>query len=182
MKMRNIFLPAIFCFLAFGSVQAQSTVTPATTTTDEHGHPITPAATTTTGGTNVVTPTAPTPGGGVFKWSETTYAFGKIEQGTPVTHKFTFTNVGTEAITISEAKRTCGCTGLEWSKESIPVGGEGWVEATFNAAAAGPFNKTIFVVSNASETNVGLTFSGEVLKKEELNLNNNTMMNNPTGN
>jgi hypothetical protein len=147
---------------------------------DAAGNPVN--QTTTGGATEVVTPVVPTAGGGVFKWSETTYNFGKIEQGTPVTHKFTFTNTGTEPIQISEAKRTCGCTGLEWTKESIPVGGTGFVDATFNAASPGPFNKTIFVVSNASETNVGLTFSGEVLKKEEMNLNNNTMMNNPGGN
>jgi Protein of unknown function (DUF1573) len=112
-------------------------------------------------------------------FSETVYNFGTIEQGTPVTHKFIVTNTGTEDLVISEVKRTCGCTNLEWSKEPIKPNASGWVDATFNAASPGNFSKTIFFNANVDPNPVGLTFQGEVKAKEVLNLNGGTMMDAP---
>lgn len=129
-------------------------------------------------GAGTVAPAAPAPALPLTSvtFSETVYNFGTIEQGTPVTHKFTVTNTGKEDLVINEVKRTCGCTGLEWSKEAIKPGEMGWVEATFNAANPGPFSKTIFFNANIDPNPVGLSFQGEVKKKEELNLNGGTMM------
>jgi hypothetical protein len=91
------------------------------------------------------------------------FDFGKIKQGVPVTHKFTFTNKGKVAMVITNAQPSCGCTTPNWSKEPIPPGGQGFVEATFNAASPNAFNKTIAVMANVENGVIQLRIRGEVV-------------------
>src|SRR6187402_3527182 len=81
----------------------------------------------------------------VFVWAETSFDFGKIKLNVPVTHEFTFINKGSSPLVISSVQASCGCTVTEYSKDPIPVGGEGYVKATYNAAAIGMFTKTITI-------------------------------------
>lgn len=99
-----------------------------------------------------------------FKWIETDHDFGKISQGKPVTVQFQFTNSGGEPLIVSDAKGSCGCTGVEYPKEPILPNQSGIVKATFNAAAIGPFTKSVTVFSNAAEGVTVLRFQGEVLE------------------
>ncbi len=103
---------------------------------------------------------------GVLKFKEETHNFGKIPQGTPVTTEFVFTNTGNAPIVISEVKPTCGCTTPDWTKTPVQPGKQGTIKATFNAAAAGPFNKSITVTSNGETPTLTLFIKGEVEKKE----------------
>lgn len=99
-----------------------------------------------------------------FKWDETSYDFGKIKQGKPVTASFSFTNAGPDPLVISSAKGSCGCTGVEYPQSPVLSGKGGVIKATYNAAALGPFNKTITVESNTEEGVTTLRISGEVVK------------------
>src|SRR5688572_26520827 len=56
-----------------------------------------------------------------FAWTETVYDFGKIQKDAPVTHEFTFTNSGEEALIISSVQASCGCTVTEYTKNPIPA-------------------------------------------------------------
>lgn len=103
---------------------------------------------------------------GVASFTTEVKDFGKIEQGKPVTHVFTFKNTGTAPIVITDAAASCGCTKPSWSKEPVAPGQTGQVSATFNAAGMGPFNKTVTVTSNAKTSTVYLTLKGEVVSKE----------------
>lgn len=98
----------------------------------------------------------------VFKWAETTHDFGKIPQGKPVTHEFKFTNSGKTPLVLSQVSAGCGCTTPEWSKDPIPPGKTGTIKATFNAAAVGPFNKSVTVTANVEGGSTYLTLKGEV--------------------
>ncbi len=89
--------------------------------------------------------------------------FGKIKQGTPVTHEFKFVNTGKEPLIITNAQPSCGCTVPSWTREPIPPGGTGFVKATFNAAAAGGFNKSVTVTANVEGGVIMLTIRGEVM-------------------
>ena len=89
--------------------------------------------------------------------------FGKIKQGTPVTHEFTFVNKGQEPLIIMNAQPSCGCTVPSWTREPIPPGGTGFVKATFNAAAAGGFNKSVTVTANVEGGVIMLSIRGEVM-------------------
>ncbi len=102
-----------------------------------------------------------------FKWSETAHDFGKIEQNKPATHEFKITNTGKTALSIAGVTASCGCTVPEYTKEPIAPGKSGVVKATFNAAAVGPFNKSITVNIVGSTTAEVLTIKGEVLQKAQ---------------
>jgi hypothetical protein len=82
------------------------------------------------------------------KWGNETHDFGDIEKGKPVTHSFTFTNTSKETVLITNVKPSCGCTAANYTKTPIKPGEKGSVEATFNAAAPGNFQKTITVTTN----------------------------------
>jgi hypothetical protein len=98
----------------------------------------------------------------VFEWASTNFDFGKIKQGVPVTHEFKFTNKGKAPLIITNVQASCGCTSPGWTREAVPPGGEGYVKATFNAANAGVFNKTVTVTANIESGFVTLSFKGEV--------------------
>jgi hypothetical protein len=104
---------------------------------------------------------------GVMKFKAETHSFGKIEQGKPVTHEFTFTNTGTDPIVISNVSASCGCTTPSYTKDPVLPGKTGSIKATYNAAAMGSFNKSITVFSNAESANLTLFLKGEVVTKEQ---------------
>ncbi len=106
--------------------------------------------------------TVPVTPAAVFTWATTSFDFGKIEKGIPVTHKFTFTNTGTEALIISSVQASCGCTVTEYTKDPIPAGEKGFVKATYNAAKPGVFSKTVTINANTEDAVVLLTIKGEV--------------------
>lgn len=103
---------------------------------------------------------------GVMKFKEETHSFGKIEQGKPVTQEFTFTNVGTQPIIISNVSASCGCTTPSYTKDPVLPKQTGTIKATYNAAAMGPFNKSITIFSNAESPSLTLFLKGEVVVKE----------------
>lgn len=99
-----------------------------------------------------------------FKFVAETYDFGKIPQGTPVTHEFQFENIGSEPLIISKVESTCGCTVPEYTKTPIKPGEKGTVSVTFNAAQATPFSKMVTIRSNAKTPVKALYIKGTVVK------------------
>ncbi|WP_080059036.1 DUF1573 domain-containing protein [Spirosoma aerolatum] len=104
---------------------------------------------------------------GVLKFAKETHDFGKVEQGKPVTYVFEFKNTGTDPVVISDAQASCGCTKPSWTREPVMPGKTGTVSATFNAAAMGPFNKSVTVTSNAEAGQTVLYLKGEVVTQKE---------------
>lgn len=104
---------------------------------------------------------------GVLKFAKETHDFGKVEQGKPVTYVFEFKNAGSDPVVINDAQASCGCTKPSWTREPIMPGKTGTVSATFNAAAAGPFNKSVTVTSNAEAGQTVLYLKGEVVTQKE---------------
>lgn len=98
----------------------------------------------------------------VFNWSATEHDFGKIPAGTPVSHEFIFTNKGDAPLIISTVQASCGCTVTAYSKEPVEAGRQGFVKATYDAAKAGKFTKTVTVNANTEQGVVRLTIRGEV--------------------
>ena len=96
-----------------------------------------------------------------LKFEETIHKFGEIPQGVPATANFEFKNTGKEPVILKDVKASCGCTAPTWPKEPILPGKKGTIGAQYNAAAPGPFTKTVTVTTGAGETIV-LTIQGEV--------------------
>lgn len=142
--MKNLILVAIICVLGLSQVNAQS-ASPAS------------AAVSTT----VVNPNAPK-----AKWDKTVSDFGEIEQGIPKEAEFKLTNDGKEPLLIQTAKAGCGCTNLKYSQEPVLPGKSTIIAATYNAAAMGPFTKSITVTTNADPNPVMLLIKGTVTAKK----------------
>ncbi len=108
---------------------------------------------------------APAPKQSVIKWDQEMHDFGEIPKGVPATYEFTFTNNTKETILITNVRPACGCTAANYTKTPIKPGEKGMVAATFNAAAAAPFQKTVTVMTNEGgvENVKTLTFKGKVI-------------------
>jgi len=102
----------------------------------------------------------------VVKFKEVKYDFGKIKQGVPVNHEFVFTNMGTHPVIIENAMASCGCTTPSWPQQPILKGKSANIKAGFNAAAVGPFDKTITVKVRGFDMPLTLRIVGEVLTAE----------------
>ena len=74
------------------------------------------------------------------------------------------TNTGNAPVVINNATASCGCTTPVYSKEPVQPGKSTTVKATYNAAAMGAFNKSVTVYSNAENSNLALTLTGEVVE------------------
>ena len=95
---------------------------------------------------------------------ETEYNFGKIPQGKPVTHNFEVANRGKDSLRIVNVQASCGCTTPEWDRQKVQAPGEQTIiKVGYNSASEGPFNKTITITYNGTETKQ-MIIKGEVWK------------------
>ncbi|HEX6427219.1 MAG TPA: DUF1573 domain-containing protein [Niastella sp.] len=101
------------------------------------------------------------------KFKDVTHDFGKIKQGVPVTYSFAFSNITDKPVVIESATASCGCTTPVKPEAPVAKGKEDKITAGFNAAAAGPFNKTIYVKVAGVDQPMELKITGEVLSAEE---------------
>lgn len=116
------------------------------------------------------TPTAPEekPEGPlpVAQFTSIDHDFGTINEGQKVKHVYKFKNTGEAPLIIQNAQPSCGCTAPNWSREPIPVGGEGFVEAEFDSQGKpGVQNKTITVTANTWPKTTTLRFKAMVNAK-----------------
>ncbi len=108
---------------------------------------------------------------------ESEFNFGKIPQGKPVTHIFEVSNTGKTAFKLDNVQASCGCTTPQWDKEKvIEAGASSLITVGYNAAAEGPFNKTITITYNNNQTKV-MVIKGEVWKTPAASAPANTGLN-----
>jgi Protein of unknown function (DUF1573) len=103
----------------------------------------------------------------VAKFTNETIDFGKIKQGVPQKGTFTVTNISKEPLIIEQANPTCGCTISDYTKEPIAPGKSGVINATYNAAAMGHFEKHLTVKFAGVDEMKSITFTGDVLAVDE---------------
>jgi hypothetical protein len=94
---------------------------------------------------------------------ETTFNFGRIPQGRPVTHDFEVVNNGSVPLVLENVQASCGCTTPEWSRDPIPPGGSQKIKVGYNSAAEGPFDKSITVIYNKGQMKM-INIKGDVWK------------------
>ena len=99
----------------------------------------------------------------VLSVKESTHDFGKIPQGRPATTVFEVVNTGTVPLKLDNVQVSCGCTTPQWSKEEIAPGASSKVTVGYSANADGPFEKTITLQYNQTQTKV-LVIKGNVYK------------------
>ncbi|KIC65162.1 DUF1573 domain-containing protein [Chryseobacterium taiwanense] len=98
-----------------------------------------------------------------IKWKSESIDVGNIPQGKPKVIRFEFTNTSNKPIVIENVAPSCGCTTADYTKTPILPGKKGFVEASYNAANAGAFMKTVNVTTSDSKTPKTLSFKGTVV-------------------
>jgi hypothetical protein len=104
---------------------------------------------------------------------EESFDFGKIPQGKPVVHNFEVTNNGKVPFKLDNVQASCGCTTPEWEKnKEMAIGASSSIKVGYNAAAEGPFTKSITITYNETQTKI-ITIKGEVWKTPAASAPNN---------
>ena len=99
----------------------------------------------------------------VAKFNTETYDFGKVPQGTPVTYYFQIKNISKTALVVESATASCGCTVPEKPEAPIQPDSTAKMKVQYNAAAAAPFTKDIYVKLSGVDQMKTLHITGEVL-------------------
>lgn len=98
-----------------------------------------------------------------FSFDEMTWNFGKINEGTIVTHTFKFTNTGNEELIISSCKASCGCTTPLCDQQPVAPGEEGKIKVKFDSKnRKHNINKQVTIVANTNPPTTVLTLKGYV--------------------
>lgn len=99
-----------------------------------------------------------------LQFEKVEHDFGTIAEGQKVSYTYKFKNTGDAPLIIQSAQPSCGCTVPEWSKDPVPVGGEGYVKAEFDSKGKpNAQNKTITVTANTYPKQTTLRFKAMVI-------------------
>lgn len=100
---------------------------------------------------------------------EETHDFGSIDElKGPVTHEFVFTNNSPRPVKILKVQASCGCTTPGWSKDVIPPGKNGFIQASYDPKGRpGFFTKSLTVTTDLEADPVILQIKGQVTNDEK---------------
>lgn len=94
-------------------------------------------------------------GGGRLAFDAEAHSFGSFREGEPSTHTFTFTNTGSEPVTLAEVRASCGCTTPHYTAEAVAPGATGEIVVEYSSVGRpGPFEKTITVAADGADPRV----------------------------
>jgi hypothetical protein len=98
-------------------------------------------------------------------FTETSFDFGRVAQGTPVEHHFTFVNEGDATLSIIDVRAACDYDATLLGGSDVAPRAGGAVRGRFDTNAVfGPQRRTITVASNdPAQRTVLLTITGEVV-------------------
>jgi len=102
-------------------------------------------------------------------FEKTEYNFGSFLEASGVqTTTFKFKNTGNAPLILNNVKASCGCTTPKWTRDPIAPNGNGEITVSYDPKnRPGAFTKTVTVGSNAENSSVILTISGQVEQKEK---------------
>lgn len=103
------------------------------------------------------------------------YDYGTIEKGANGQCYFVFTNTGKEPLIIEKASSSCGCTVPNPPMYPILSGQKDSISVKYDTKRMGGINKTINVVSNASNSPVALHINGNIVEVSPAIPENNTV-------
>ena len=101
------------------------------------------------------------------KWEitfeKTVIDYGTVEKGANGIRDFVFTNTGDAPLIISNVKSTCGCTIPKKPEKPIMPGESDKIQVKYDTKRVGFIRKSITVTSNASNPNIILKITGQVM-------------------
>jgi hypothetical protein len=103
-----------------------------------------------------------------ISFEKTTQHLGFVHQGDTLSFQYEFTNTGNQPLIISDTKVQCGCTVVKKPSDPILPGKKGLIEVKFiTNTAIDRQDRTITVISNATNSSVELRFKCVVLKAKD---------------
>lgn len=106
-------------------------------------------------------------GGAVIRLVEETHDFGEIVEGGDASWAFRFTNEGTADLLVYHSKASCCLSPDNWI-DPVPVGAEGEFRIRYDTHRVGSFDKSVTVMSNATNSPTILRIKGTILPKPPL--------------
>jgi hypothetical protein len=104
----------------------------------------------------------------VISFEKAVQHLGFVHQGDTVAFQYVFTNTGNQPLIISDTKVQCGCTVVEKPTQPVSPGGKSQISVKFvTNSAIDRQDRTIIVISNASNPSVELRFKCVVLKAKD---------------
>ena len=99
----------------------------------------------------------------IITFEKTVIDYGTIDKGANGVRDFIFTNTGDAPLIISNVKSTCGCTIPKKPEKPILPGETDKIQVKYDTKRVGFIRKSISVSSNASNPNVILKITGQVI-------------------
>jgi hypothetical protein len=104
----------------------------------------------------------------VIQFDTLFHDFGEVVEGQKVTHRYTFTNSGTNPLIIQKVKPSCGCTSPSYTTEPVPPGGKGYVDLQFDSANKdGETRKSALVIANTDPASTKLEYRALVVPSKK---------------
>lgn len=102
-------------------------------------------------------------------FEKTEHNFGSFMEAAGVqTTTFKFKNTGTVPLILNNVRASCGCTTPKWTRDPIAPNESGEITVSYDPKnRPGAFTKSITVGSNAENSTVNLTISGQVEQREK---------------
>lgn len=100
-----------------------------------------------------------------ISFDKTVHDYGTLFVGGDGNCEFEFTNTGKEPLILSSVRSSCGCTVPSWPREPILPGKKEKIKVKYDTNRMGPINKSITVMSNATNSTEVLRISGNITKK-----------------
>ena len=98
-----------------------------------------------------------------ISFEKTVIDYGTVDKGANGVRDFVFTNTGDAPLIISNVKSTCGCTIPKKPEKPILPGESDKIQVKYDTKRVGFIRKSISVTSNASNPNVILKITGQVI-------------------
>jgi len=96
------------------------------------------------------------------------YDYGTITKGANGQTYFVFTNTGKEPLIIEKATSSCGCTVPNPPKYPILPGAKDSISVKYDTNRVGTINKTVTVISNASNSPTIMRIKGLIQDKPKV--------------
>jgi hypothetical protein len=101
-----------------------------------------------------------------IEFEELTYDFGTVEEGTKVTHVFTFTNTSNEPLILSGVRGSCGCTVPQWPKAPVMPGETASITVEFNSKnKRGERRQKVTITANTEPAQTFIYLTGKIKER-----------------
>ena len=100
-----------------------------------------------------------------FSLEKKSLSFGEIKMGSTKTLEVSFTNTGKKTLVLTDVYTNCGCTTVDWPKDPFAPGKSGTLKITYNPTETGPFNKTVYIYTNAQNSSETIQIDGMITEK-----------------